>query len=123
MAINPGRRAAIARYLEQVKAEFDYHARHTSLDIDYLYLGGGTPSLIPPDALESFLDFLAGRHYLSPAAMGTLELHPEFFADERSASRFLSILKRHGIGRVSVGYQASDEGRSVCGSAPVRRLQ
>ncbi len=109
VAISPKRRAAIGRYLEQVKDEFDYHARHTTLDISYLYFGGGTPSLIPPDALESFLDFLAGRGYVNPAAMGTLELHPEFFADERSSARFLSILARHGITRVSVGYQASDE--------------
>jgi oxygen-independent coproporphyrinogen-3 oxidase len=109
VAVNPRRRAAIASYLEQVKAEFDYHARHTTLDITYLYFGGGTPSLIPPDALEGFLDYLAGRRYLNPAALGTLELHPEFFADETAAMRFLGILKRHGIGRVSVGYQASDD--------------
>jgi oxygen-independent coproporphyrinogen-3 oxidase len=109
VAINPKRRAAIARYLEQVKDELDYHAGHTTLDISYLYFGGGTPSLIPPDSLESFLSSLADRRYLNPAALGTLELHPEFFADEETATRFLSILKRHGIGRVSVGYQASDE--------------
>lgn len=109
VALNPRRRAAIGRYLEQAKAEFDYHARHTTLDITTLYFGGGTPSLIPPDALEGFLDFLADRRYLNPALTGTVELHPEFFADERSATRFLTVLKRHGIGRVSVGYQASDK--------------
>jgi oxygen-independent coproporphyrinogen-3 oxidase len=109
VAINPRRREAITRYLEQVKAEFDYHARHTTLDIRYLYFGGGTPSLIPPAALEAFLDFVAARGYLNPAALGTLELHPEFFADMNAAERFLAVLKRHGLGRVSVGYQASDE--------------
>lgn len=109
VALNPRRRAAIGRYLEQAKAEFDYHARHTTLDITSLYFGGGTPSLIPPDALESFLGFLADRRYLNSTLTGTVELHPEFFADERSATRFLTILKRHGINRVSVGYQASDE--------------
>jgi oxygen-independent coproporphyrinogen-3 oxidase len=109
VAVNPKRRAAIARYLEHVKAEFDYHARHTALDVKYLYFGGGTPSLVPPDALEGFLGFLAERRYLNPMALGTLEMHPEFFADETAAAHFLSILKRHGIGRVSVGYQASDD--------------
>ena len=109
VAVNSRRRAAIVRYLDQVKAEFDYHARHTTLDLTYLYFGGGTPSLIPPDALDGFLDFLRERRYLNPAALGTLELHPEFFADEAAASHFLSILKRHGIGRVSVGYQVSDD--------------
>jgi oxygen-independent coproporphyrinogen-3 oxidase len=109
VAVNPKRRAAIARYLEHVKAEFDYHARHTTFDITCLYFGGGTPSLIPPDALEGFLGFLAERRYLNPMALGTLEVHPEFFADETAAAHFLSILKRHGIGRISVGYQASDD--------------
>ena len=109
VAVNPRRRAAIARYLGDVRVELDYHARRTDLDITYLYFGGGTPSLIPPDALEGFLDFLADRRYLNPAVMGTLELHPEFFDDEANSSRFLDILKRNGIGRVSVGYQVSDE--------------
>ena len=109
VAVNPRRRAAIGRYLEQVMAEFDYHARHTTLDLTYLFFGGGTPSLIPPDALEGFLGFLTERGYLNPAALGTLELHPEFFADEAAAIHFLNILKRYGIGRVSVGYQVSDD--------------
>lgn len=109
VALNPKRRDAIRRYLDQVKAEFDFHARHSTLDITYLYFGGGTPSLIPPDALDEFLGFLAGRGYLNPRAMGTLELHPEFFADEANAARFLGVLQRYGIGRVSVGYQVSDE--------------
>jgi len=109
VAISPQRRAAVARYLERVAAEFDYHARHTTLDLTYLYFGGGTPSLIPPEALERFLGHLRGRGYLNPAALGTLELHPEFFADGAAAVRFLRVLKAYGLGRVSVGYQASDD--------------
>jgi oxygen-independent coproporphyrinogen-3 oxidase len=49
------------------------------------------------------------RGYLNPAALGTLELHPEFFADETAAVAFLRTLRRYGLGRVSVGYQASDD--------------
>lgn len=109
VAISPRQRAAVGRYLEQVKREFDYHARHAALDLTYLYLGGGTPSLIPPAALEEFLGHLRGRGYLNPAALGTLELHPEFFVDEAAARRFLGVLKAYGIDRVSVGYQASDD--------------
>lgn len=109
VAIHPARRATIRRYLEQVKNEFDFHARQARLDITYLYFGGGTPSLIPPDALEEFLGFLHAREYLSPSVIGTLELHPEFFADESAALRFLDTLRHHGIRRVSVGYQVSDE--------------
>jgi oxygen-independent coproporphyrinogen III oxidase len=110
VALNPRRRAAIGRYLNQVKTEFDFHARHTMLDISYLYFGGGTPSLIPPHVLEDFLAYLSDRGYLNPAALGTLELHPEFFTDEVEADQFLGILHKYGINRVSVGYQASDDG-------------
>lgn len=109
VAISPKRRAAVVRYLEHVKAEFDYHARHSTLAIDYLYFGGGTPSLMPPEALDDLLAFLRDRCYLSRPVMGTLELHPEFFRDETAAVDFLSVLKKYGIARVSVGYQASDD--------------
>ncbi len=109
VAISPQRRAAVARYLERVAAEFDTHARHTTLDLTYLYIGGGTPSLIPPDALERFLAHLRGRGYLNAAALGTLELHPEFFADGAAAVHFLRVLRRYGLNRVSVGYQASND--------------
>ncbi len=109
VAVNPRRRAAITRYLDHARQEFDFHARRATLDITYLYFGGGTPSLIPVDALDGFLGFLAGRGYLNPALVGTLELHPEFFRDEAAAVQFLGVLKRYGIGRVSVGYQVSDD--------------
>ena len=109
VAISSRRRADIARYLQHVKAELDLHARHTTLDISYIYFGGGTPSLVPPDALQDFLAYLSERRYLNPAAMGTLELHPEFFGDAAAATYFLGILRQYGIRRVSVGYQASDE--------------
>jgi oxygen-independent coproporphyrinogen III oxidase len=109
VALSPRRRDAVSKYLYHVSTEFDFHARHTTLNITYLYFGGGTPSLIPPQALQEFLGFLRDRGYLDPAVMGTLELHPEFFADEGGADRFLNILRDYGINRVSIGYQASDE--------------
>ena len=109
VAISPQRRASVARYLERVATEFDTHARHTTLDLTYLYIGGGTPSLIPPEALERFLAHLRACGYLNPAALGTLELHPEFFADGAAAVHFLRVLRRYGLNRVSVGYQASND--------------
>lgn len=49
---------------------------------------------------RAFLDFLTERRYLNPAALGTLELHPEFFTDEECSPPLSeSILQRHGIGQ------------------------
>lgn len=109
VAISPRKREAISRYMTLVEAELRAHARHTRLDIRYLFFGGGTPSLIPHEALARFLAFLRDEGHLNPAVMGTLELHPEFFADPAAAARFLRLLADYGINRVSVGYQVSDE--------------
>lgn len=99
----------IAAYLELVQQELLYHARHTRLDITYLFIGGGTPSLIPPAALDRFLSFIGERGFLNPELIGTVELHPEFFRDEARARQFLTVLKASGLQRVSIGYQFADD--------------
>ena len=99
----------IASYLETVKEEVLQRSRETDLDISYIYFGGGTPSLIPPKALDSFFKFMDEHDVLSPTRFGTLELHPEFFQDLNKAQEFVNILKANGIGRVSLGFQSSDE--------------
>ena len=109
IAISPGGRDRIGHYLESVKREFAYHAERTELDITYLYFGGGTPSLIPTEALDGFLSYLAHQGWLGSNLLGTLELHPEFFNNTQRAHRFLDILKHYGLSRVSIGYQVSDD--------------
>ncbi|MEZ4516767.1 MAG: hypothetical protein R3C44_07990 [Chloroflexota bacterium] len=99
VAINPANRERIARYLDLVRRELDYHASRTKLDITYLYFGGGTPSLIPPDMLDEFLGYLDDREWLNPTVLGTLELHPELFANRR-ANDLLDVLHTYGLTRV-----------------------
>ncbi len=99
----------IDAYLKLVQQELDFHARQSTLDITYLFIGGGTPSLIPPDSLDRLLGFMGERGYLNPAVMGTVELHPEFFGDQQRARRFLAVMERHHLRRVSIGYQLADE--------------
>jgi len=99
----------IASYLETVKEEVLQRSQETDLDISYIYFGGGTPSLIPPKALDSFFKFMDEHDVLSPTRFGTLELHPEFFQDLQKAQEFVNVLKANGIGRVSLGFQSSDE--------------
>ena len=99
----------IASYLETVKSEVLQRAQETDLDLSYIYFGGGTPSLIPTDALDKFFKFLDKNQVLSPTRFGTIELHPEFFKDLTRAQEFINILKMNGVGRVSLGFQSSDE--------------
>jgi oxygen-independent coproporphyrinogen-3 oxidase len=107
--VNESDTSPISAYLDTVKTEVLQRAKETDLDISYIYFGGGTPSLIPNDALDKFFKFLDKNHVLNPTRYGTLELRPEFFSDLERAQEFIDILKANGVGRVSLGFQSSDE--------------
>ena len=68
-----------------------------------VYVGGGTPSSLPPPLLERLL---AGLGRLAPdAAELTVEANPESLTRER-----LDIMVAAGVTRLSVGVQSLDDG-------------
>jgi oxygen-independent coproporphyrinogen-3 oxidase len=76
--------------------------------LETLYLGGGTPSLLPPDALATLLTSLlhAFRATSSRDAVEvTLEANPEDVTPEDAAA-----WRRAGVNRVSLGAQSFDDG-------------
>ena len=76
--------------------------------LDTLYLGGGTPSLLPPEAIQTLLHELA---FATPHATRrtdvevTLEANPEDVTPD--AAR---VWRGAGINRVSLGAQSFDDG-------------
>jgi oxygen-independent coproporphyrinogen-3 oxidase len=77
-----------------------------SLQIATVYLGGGTPSLLPVCLLELILDALDRHHRLERRIEVTLEANPGTVT-----RRYVSDLARLGVNRLSVGAQSlhSDE--------------
>jgi len=76
--------------------------------LETLYLGGGTPSLLPPDALATLLTSLLDvfRPTSSRDAVEvTLEANPEDVKPENAAA-----WRRAGINRVSLGAQSFNDG-------------
>jgi putative oxygen-independent coproporphyrinogen III oxidase len=71
--------------------------------LDSVYLGGGTPSLLPADDIARLLGLVAARFGLAHAAEVTLEANPG--ADERGDA---AALGRAGVNRLSLGAQAMD---------------
>ena len=69
--------------------------------VDSVYLGGGTPSLVEPDRIASFLSECAARLDLGAGAEITLEANPESVTRERAASWL-----KAGINRLSLGIQS-----------------
>src|SRR2546426_81545 len=77
-------------------------------DLETLYLGGGTPSLLPPDALAALLTSLLDAFSSTPsldAVEVTLEANPEDVTAETAIA-----WRRAGVNRVSLGAQSFDDG-------------
>ena len=91
-------------YLAGVEAEAGQHAGEP-WRFDTAYLGGGTPSSLPPEALERLLAALRSRN-VQPDAVLHLEVNPE------DVTRTSARAWRHlGFSFVSLGAQSLDDAR------------
>jgi oxygen-independent coproporphyrinogen-3 oxidase len=86
--------AAIARELQRVDAP---------LEVETLYLGGGTPSHLGPDGLRRLFGLLVDKLRPVPAAEVTAEANPLDVTDA-----FVAAAKDCGVTRVSLGAQSLD---------------
>lgn len=73
-------------------------------EIDTLYFGGGTPSLLSRGELEVVLNAVHKHYSLSSLPEITLEANPDDLSTEK-----IQILKEIGINRVSLGIQSFDD--------------
>jgi putative oxygen-independent coproporphyrinogen III oxidase len=98
--------AAVGRELALVAAaERDGAAREP---LETVYLGGGTPSLLPAEAVAALLRAIRERSGGAPGEWDgielTLEANPEDVTAERAAA-----WRRAGVNRVSLGAQSFDD--------------
>jgi oxygen-independent coproporphyrinogen-3 oxidase len=70
-----------------------------------IFLGGGTPSYLPLDALESIHETIRTSYSVSPSAEITMECNPGDVTSEKAASWLAS-----GVNRISMGVQSFDDG-------------
>lgn len=87
--------AAISRELILQK---DYLNGET---VNTVYFGGGTPSLLAVDEVDSLLATVANNFALAPDAEITLEANPDDLTED-----LLSGLRQSGINRLSIGIQS-----------------
>lgn len=75
---------------------------HLEVDIDTLYVGGGTPSVLAPEQLRGLFAWLGRGFLFDPGSLRevTVELNPEHVDAAR-----LDALVELGVGRVSLGVQ------------------
>ena len=96
-----GRDDLVDRYFKALSRELARLA--APLELDTLYLGGGTPSHLGPERLRQLFGLLAGRLHPVKGAEITLEANPlDVTADLVEAARDC------GVNRVSLGSQSLD---------------
>jgi putative oxygen-independent coproporphyrinogen III oxidase len=72
--------------------------------IHSIFIGGGTPSLFPPEAIDQLLADLRARLPLEPGCEITLEANPGTFEKDRFRG-----YRQAGVTRLSVGVQSFDD--------------
>ncbi len=103
-AVVAGREDLADRYVAALVAEIDA-ADPFPAPVDAVFVGGGTPSRLAPDALGRVLRALEDRLGLAAGAEVTLEANPEDWSPARAEG-----LAAAGFNRVSLGAQSFDAG-------------
>lgn len=99
----PGRERDWARYLNALEDEFASAAkRYGKMPVRTVFVGGGTPSVLPEDAVMRILAMARARFELLPDAEITVEANPGTLSPEK-----LRAYRDSGVNRLSIGVQAA----------------
>lgn len=96
----------IKRYVKALCAHIAQIAQYTGdYQVDTVYFGGGTPTLLPERYLTDIIERIAQRFHMAKDAEITIEANPESAQNWRALRR----LRRGGFNRLSLGVQAADD--------------
>ncbi|HEY8155309.1 MAG TPA: radical SAM protein [Myxococcota bacterium] len=95
------RRPEMERYVAALERELEAVEPGTTLS--KLILGGGTPTVLPPDLLDAVLAPVIARTRRPPECLSKVEASPDSLTDDH-----IAVLQKHGIGWMSVGVESMD---------------
>ena len=96
-AIAVGRDDQVERYLAALEHEIATFQHELGERIETIYFGGGTPSLIEPEAIGSLVAALRARSTIAPVEV-TLEANPDDLSQQRIEDWAASPVNRLSIG-------------------------
>ncbi len=89
-------------YIDALVSELIIKAEeYQNPNISSIFIGGGTPSLIPAVYISRILNIVYSYYKVSPDCESTIEANPGTLSDEK-----LRIYKKLGLNRLSIGLQA-----------------
>ncbi len=101
----PGDPMPEARYLDALRADLEASLPLVwGRPVHSVFIGGGTPSLFSPEAIDRLLADVRARLPLEPGAEITLEANPGTFEKDR-----FRAFRQAGVTRLSIGVQSFDD--------------
>lgn len=88
-------------YLEALSKEAEEYAR---AEIDTVFIGGGTPSVLSAVQLDRLFDIINTKFVLAPNCEFTTEVNPGTVNDDK-----ITAMLHSGVNRVSIGVQSFDD--------------
>ena len=99
--------ALFEQYADAVATEALVRASEVRKDVNTLYIGGGTPSVLPLSALRRISDTLRSVTGDCPYEEFTVEVNPEDIVEKGHA--YVEGLMNMGVDRISMGVQSFDD--------------
>lgn len=95
----------IGDYIGILRQEIDLVARKllSPISVHHIHFGGGTPTIITPDAFLSLMDLLRAAFEIAPSAEVAVEIDPRTLTKTMAAA-----LGAGGVTRASLGVQSFD---------------
>ena len=89
------------RYIASLIEEIKEFSKHNKKEIDSIYIGGGTPSIISVENIQKLIDCLKDNFYWNKKLEFTIEANPCSLTEEK-----LKFYKDRGVNRLSLGIQS-----------------
>lgn len=91
-------------YIEALNKEIiSLREKHNNLEINTIFIGGGTPSVLEADELECLLKEVAKLN-MAKEVEYSMECNPGNLTEEK-----LEVMKKYGVNRISMGLQAKQD--------------
>jgi len=94
----------IDRYFDRLEREIKSYIREPRISVDTVFVGGGTPSILPRGYMTRLFEMIRTAFDITPNAEITVEVNPGTLTREK-AEEYSSV----GINRVSIGLQSIHE--------------
>ncbi len=99
--------ALFGRFADALSCEVRSRAEEITDEVNTLYIGGGTPSVLPLSAFQNLLGALSEVGHAGPFDEFTVEVNPEDIVDKGPS--YVEGLLELGVNRVSMGVQSFDD--------------